>query len=148
FDDFVRTETQRLIQRELRSCTSRKWVDLMAEQNQNQQIPNARKYCSHHRSTFTCLRFGPHHHTLLALSTLIPTNLMQELHRFYHLKTTNRPSNLRFSPKRRDEFDNAHVAPTLPFHRTQAIVAGVDPLRYEIIGQRPERNADRLLILV
>jgi hypothetical protein len=51
---------------------------------------------------------------------------------------------LRLSTKRRDDIDDAHIAPALPFHRSQPRLAGIDPPCHQVIGQRPQRDADRL----
>ena len=44
---------------------------------------------------------------------------------------------LRLAAERRDDVDDAHVGSAFPFHRRQALVVGVDPLRHQVINQRP-----------
>ena len=36
----------------------------------------------------------------------------------------------------------------VPLFRRQPLVAGVDPLRYDFVGQRPHHDADRLFAVV
>ena len=53
-----------------------------------------------------------------------------------------------FPTKRRYHIDNPHMTPVLPLHRRQPGIPRIDPLRHDLIDQRPQRDADRLLALV
>src|ERR1700748_229092 len=64
------------------------------------------------------------------------------------LELTYLSTHLHLAAERRDDVDDAHVDAAIPFHRCETLVVSIDPLRHQIIGQRPQRNADGLWALV